>query len=107
MRVPLADWPVIRQLLAGDVHGLGATARSSRTEALRPRVLDVDEQVRSVCPYCAVGCGQVVSVRDGHITNIEGDPQSPISPGRLSPNGAATIQLVTGSRLQSRGLDRR
>ncbi|HEV7492568.1 hypothetical protein, partial [Baekduia sp.] len=87
MRVPLADWPVIRQLLAGDVHGLGASARSAQTEQLHARTVDADEHVRSVCPYCAVGCGQIVSVRDGRITNIEGDPDSPISRGRLCPKG--------------------
>ena len=52
--------------------------------------------VRSVCPYCAVGCGQRVYVRDGDITQIEGDPDSPVSRGRLCPKGAATKSLVTG-----------
>src|SRR4051812_28044904 len=107
MRVPLADWPVIRQLLAGDVHGLGDTARSRRTDELRARVVDADEHVQSVCPYCAVGCGQVVSVRDGRITNIEGDPDSPISRGRLCPKGSATFQLVTGAHREPRVLYRR
>src|SRR5258706_11171994 len=107
MRVPLADWPVIRQLLTGDVHGLGATARSRETDALHARVVDADEHIRSVCPYCAVGCGQVVSVRDGHITNIEGDPDSPISRGRLRPKGSATYQLVTGAHREQRVLYRR
>jgi formate dehydrogenase major subunit len=53
--------------------------------------------VRSICPYCAVGCGQLVYVKDGRITDIEGDPDSPISEGCLCPKGAATFQLVTGS----------
>ena len=52
--------------------------------------------VRSVCPYCAVGCGQRVYVRDGDITQIEGDPDSPVSRGRLCPKGAATKSLVNG-----------
>ena len=95
--MPLADWPVLRQLLAGDVRGLGLTARSAVTAGLSARVDDADTSVRSVCPYCAVGCGQIVSVRDGRITNIEGDPASPISRGRLCPKGSATFQLVTGS----------
>jgi formate dehydrogenase major subunit len=56
-----------------------------------------DKVVQSVCPYCAVGCGQLVHVRDGKITDIEGDPDSPISEGCLCPKGAATFQLVTGS----------
>jgi formate dehydrogenase major subunit len=65
------------------------------------------ESVRSVCPYCAVGCGQVVSVRDGRIINIEGDLDSPISRGRLCPKGSATFQLVTGSYREDRVLYRR
>jgi formate dehydrogenase major subunit len=105
--VPLADWPVLRQLLAGDVLGLGSTARSSSTDALTARVLEADSVVPSVCPYCAVGCGQIVSVQDGRITNIEGDPASPISRGRLCPKGSATFQLVTGSYREERVLYRR
>jgi formate dehydrogenase major subunit len=105
--VRLADWPVLRQLLAGDVRGLGSTARSSVTESLSARTTSADASVRSVCPYCAVGCGQVVSVRDGRITNIEGDPASPISRGRLCPKGSATFQLVTGDYRPERVLYRR
>jgi formate dehydrogenase major subunit len=89
------------------VWGLGATARSSVTSALSARTTTADASVRSVCPYCAVGCGQVVSVRDGRITNIEGDLSSPISRGRLCPKGSATFQLVTGSYRQDRVLYRR
>ncbi len=93
----LLGWPVLRQVLERDARGLGATARSARTESLAPRTRDSDEVVRSVCPYCAVGCGQLVHVRDGRITDIEGDPDSPVSQGCLCPKGAATYQLVTGS----------
>jgi formate dehydrogenase major subunit len=89
------------------VWGLGPTARSSVTDSLAARTTSADESVRSVCPYCAVGCGQVVSVRDGRITNIEGDLDSPISRGRLCPKGSATFQLVTGSYRQERVLYRR
>ena len=87
--------PLLRQLRDGDVLGLGRAARSSRSETLRPRTADADRVVRSVCPYCAVGCGQRVYVRDERITQIEGDPDSPISRGRLCPKGSATKQLVT------------
>jgi formate dehydrogenase major subunit len=103
--VRLADWPVWRQLRAGDVSGLGSSARSAATDSLTARTAPDDASVQSVpsvCPYCAVGCGQVVSVRDGRITNIEGDPSSPISRGRLCPKGSATFQLVTGSYRQDR-----
>jgi formate dehydrogenase major subunit len=86
--------PILRQL-AGDPLALGRAARSERSDELRPRTATADRVVRSVCPYCAVGCGQRVFVRDERITQIEGDPDSPISRGRLCPKGAATRQLVT------------
>ena len=57
---------------------------------LRPRIDDADHVVQSICPYCAVGCGQRVYVKDGEITHIEGDPASPISRGRLCPKGQAS-----------------
>jgi len=91
-------WPVLRQLLAGDARGLGLTARSRRTENQVSRIAEADRVVRSVCPYCAVGCGQLAYVRDGRVTQIEGDPDSPISRGRLCPKGAATRQLVAHGR---------
>jgi formate dehydrogenase major subunit len=72
--------------------------RSNRTERLRPRTESASRVVRSVCPYCGVGCGQLVYVQDERITNIEGDPDSPISQGCLCPKGAATFQLVTGTQ---------
>jgi formate dehydrogenase major subunit len=92
-----AAWPVWKQLRTGDMRGLGESSFSKRTIELQPRTTKSDEVVRSVCPYCAVGCGQLVHVQDGRITDIEGDPDSPISRGRLCPKGAATFQLVTGS----------
>ena len=51
--------------------------------------------MKSVCPYCAVGCGQKVYVKDERIVQIEGDPDSPISRGRLCPKGSASKSLVT------------
>jgi formate dehydrogenase major subunit len=94
---PLSGWPVLKQLRRRDARGLGETALSKRSLELVPRTTTADQVVRSVCPYCAVGCGQNVYVKDGKITDIEGDPDSPISRGRLCPKGAATFQLVTGS----------
>jgi formate dehydrogenase major subunit len=70
---------------------------SQRTRDLVPRTRTADKVVQSICPYCAVGCGQLVYVENGRITDIEGDPDSPISQGCLCPKGAATFQLVTGS----------
>jgi len=86
----LGSWPVARQVAHGDVTALDATAASPRTDELRART------VKSVCPYCAVGCGQKVYVKAGKILDIEGDEDSPISRGRLCPKGAATFQLVAG-----------
>jgi formate dehydrogenase major subunit len=104
--VGLFDWPVLRQLASGDATGLRRTADSTRTAQLAPRTRAVDRVVRSVCPYCAVGCGQLVYVKDDRILDIEGDPDSPISQGALCPKGAATFQLVTGSHRVSEVLYR-
>jgi len=107
-RLPLlARWPLARQIVDRDATGLGDSARSSRTDALRPRTEAADRTVRSICPYCGVGCGQLIHVKDEEITNIEGDPESPISEGCLCPKGAATMQLVTGDHREQRVLYRR
>ena len=92
----LGRWPVVRQLREGDPLGLGKAAQSKRSRELRPRIEEADHVVQSICPYCAVGCGQLVYVKDGQVQHIEGDPASPISRGRLCPKGAASKSLVTG-----------
>jgi formate dehydrogenase major subunit len=69
--------------------------RSPRSQGLVPRIDEAEHVVPSVCPYCAVGCGQLVYVKDGEVTQIEGDPDSPISRGRLCPKGSASKSLVT------------
>ena len=92
-----ASWPVFRQLKNADPLGLGASAASRRTESLVARTKTADRTVASVCPYCAVGCGQLVYLKNDKIIDIEGDPRSPVSHGCLCPKGAATFQLVTGS----------
>jgi formate dehydrogenase major subunit len=89
-----AAWPVVRQLRDGDRLGLGRAAQSRQQANLKPRTAEADEVVKSICPYCAVGCGQRIFVKDGEIMQIEGDPDSPISRGRLCPKGAATRNLV-------------
>ena len=96
VRERLASWPVVQQLTRRDARGLGPTARSPRSAAWHARTADADRVVKSVCPYCAVGCGQNVYVEDGQVTQIEGDPDSPISRGRLCPKGSASLQLTTG-----------
>jgi formate dehydrogenase major subunit len=85
--------PVIRQL-AGDPLGLGHAARSARSESLVARTKTADRVVQSICPYCAVGCGQKVYVKDEKVVQIEGDPDSPVSRGRLCPKGSASERLV-------------
>jgi formate dehydrogenase major subunit len=94
----ITRWPVLRQV-TGDRLARGSAARSQTSKQLRPRTAEADAVVDSVCPYCAVGCGQKVFVKDGAVTQIEGDPASPISRGRLCPKGSASKNLVT-SRLR-------
>lgn len=103
----LSRWPVYRQAKKLDLLGLNGTAASPRTESLRARTAEADRVVESVCPYCAVGCGQLVYVKDEKIIDIEGDPASPLSHGNLCPKGAATFQLVTGSHRVDHVLYRR
>jgi formate dehydrogenase major subunit len=100
-------WPLWQQLKSRDAEGLGEIASSPRTTSLAPRTATADKVVPSVCPYCGVGCGQLVYVKSGKIIDIEGDPRSPISNGCLCPKGAATFQLVTGSHRVHRVLYRR
>ena len=103
-----ARWPVVRQIKSGDVFGLsGKSAGSERTQSLAARTKQADKVAGSVCPYCAVGCGQLIYVKDEKIIDIEGDPASPVSQGCLCPKGAATFQLVTGSHRVSDVLYRR
>ena len=90
----LESWPVLRQVREGDPLGLGRAAQSQRSKTLTPRIDQADHVARSICPYCAVGCGQLVSVKDGEVTQIEGDPASPISRGRLCPKGAASQNYI-------------
>jgi formate dehydrogenase major subunit len=92
----LRAWPVVRQLTGPDKLGLSAAAQTERSAALRPRTDEADRVVQSICPFCAVGCGQRVYVKDDEITHIEGDPDSPISRGRLCPRGSSSLDLVAG-----------
>jgi len=91
-------WPVYRQATGADPLGRGAAAQSPRSAALSARTESADRVARSVCPYCAVGCGQRVYVKDEKVIQIEGDPDSPISRGRLCPKGSASKSLVTSPR---------
>jgi formate dehydrogenase major subunit len=106
LRTFVEGWPVYRQLTGTDPLGRGAAAMSARSAALTPRTEDADRVARSVCPYCAVGCGQKVYVKDEKVVQIEGDPDSPISRGRLCPKGSASKQLVTGPQREQKVLYR-
>ena len=84
------SWPVLRQLSGKDPLGRGSAVRSAHTEQLTARTETADRVAKSVCPYCAVGCGQRVYVKDEKVVQIEGDPDSPISRGRRRHPGAVT-----------------
>jgi formate dehydrogenase major subunit len=92
----LRSWPVYRQLTGDDTLGRGMAAQSNRSLTLTPRTAEADRVAHSVCPFCAVGCAQKVYVKDEKVVQIEGNPDSPISRGRLCPKGSASKQLVTG-----------
>ena len=92
------SWPVVRQLTGSDPLGRGTAARSQQTEDITARTETADRVAKSVCPYCAVGCGQKIFVKDEKVIQIEGDPDSPISRGRLCPKGSASKNLVTSPR---------
>ena len=97
VRTFIGQWPLLRQAAGADRLGRGSASMSERSATLTPRTADADRVVDSVCPYCAVGCAQKVFVKDDKIIQIEGDPASPISRGRLCPKGSASKQLVTSS----------
>ena len=98
----LEAWPVYRQLTGTDPLGRGAAAQSARSRALRGRTATAGQPARTVCPYCAVGCAQLVYARDGKVVQVEGDPDSPVSRGRLCPKGSASLQLVTGPQREEK-----
>ena len=108
------QWPVVRQVRSGDLLGRGPAVTSERTRTLVPRTSTADRVVQSVCPYCAVGCGQRIYVKGvaggevgrEKVVQIEGDPDSPVSRGRLCPKGAASEQLVNSPGRQTKVLYR-
>jgi formate dehydrogenase major subunit len=106
LRRLIQSWPVYRQLTGADPLGRGKAVESPSHVSLAPRTASADRVARSVCPYCAVGCGQQVYVKDEKVVQIEGDPHSPISRGRLCPKGSASKQLVTGPHREQKVLYR-
>jgi formate dehydrogenase major subunit len=107
VRTWIASWPVVRQAADGDAYGRGAAVKSDRSAALAPRTATADKIVKSICPFCAVGCGQNVYVKDEKVVQVEGDPDSPVSRGRLCPRGSSTLQLVTGAQRENQVYYRR
>lgn len=107
VRTWIDSWPVYRQLRGTDPLGRGAAAKSTGSARLAPRTASAERVVKSVCPYCAVGCGQNVYVEGGRVTQVEGDPDSPVSRGRLCPKGSASLQLTTGDAREHYVLYRR
>jgi formate dehydrogenase major subunit len=97
----IEGWPAYRQATGTDRLGRGAAVKSGVSSRLTARTASADKVVKSVCPYCAVGCGQNVYVKGAEggekVVQIEGDPDSPVSRGRLCPKGSASLQLTTGS----------
>jgi len=94
-------WSLLRQF-GRDRLALGAAVQSHRSSTLVPRTRTADRVVKSICPFCAVGCGQQVYVKDERVVQIEGDPDSPISRGRLCPKGAASRQMTQSPRREYR-----
>src|SRR5262252_5633479 len=96
----LLEWPLVRQIREGK-DGTGFEAMSEKTRAMHARIDDA-QVARSICPYCGVGCGQLIFHKHGKLVSIEGDPESPISQGNLCPKGAASYQLLTHSRRETK-----
>ncbi len=89
----LSRWPLVKQILNG-ADGTGVESMSEKTRNLQPKNLGA-EVSKSICPYCAVGCGQLIFHKHGELISIEGDPHSPISRGHLCPKGSASYELLT------------
>jgi formate dehydrogenase major subunit len=100
----LRDWSVPRQIAGQDEKTKAAESQASRT--LRPRLETADRIGTSICPYCAVGCAQLIYAKDGKPIAVEGDPRSPINQGTLCPKGAAAFGLMTSPQRLDRCLHR-
>ena len=88
----LQDWSLPRQMAGQNVKSKAAESQASRS--LRPRLEQADTVGTSVCPFCAVGCGQLVYAKNGKPIHIEGDPRSPVNQGTLCPKGASTLGVL-------------
>jgi formate dehydrogenase major subunit len=88
----LADWSLPRQMVGLSAMSKAAESATSRT--LRPRLEQADNVGTSICPFCAVGCAQLVYAKNGKPLHIEGDPRSPVNQGTLCPKGASTLGVL-------------
>ena len=86
----LRELPVVGR--AAD-WGMGPRSVSKNTKGAGSRIAGL-KATESICPYCAVGCGQIVYTRNGELVDIEGNPNSPINQGTLCPKGSASRQLI-------------
>lgn len=100
----LADWSIPRQLSGQSVMSKAAESHGSRT--LRPRLEEADKVGTSICPFCAVGCAQLVYAKNGRPIHIEGDPRSPVNQGTLCPKGASTLGMLLSPQRVNRVLYR-
>jgi formate dehydrogenase major subunit len=100
-------------VLAGGATFGSLVALGIDPEPVRAATIPLDFKIRntkvvpSVCPYCAVGCGLLLHVRDGKLVNLEGNPDSPINRGTLCPKGAASFQLTVNPERRTKALHRR
>src|SRR5690348_14220855 len=92
----LEDWSVPRQLAGQSV--MAEAARSAQSRSLRPRLEQADRIGTSICPFCAVGCAQLVYAKNGKPLHIEGDPRSPVNAGTLCPKGAGTLGMLLSEK---------
>ena len=89
----LRDWSIPRQFAGESPYA--EAAKSTQSKTLRPRLEEADTVGTSICPFCAVGCSQLVYAKNGKPIHIEGDPRSPVNQGTLCPKGAGTLGLLT------------
>ncbi len=90
------DWSIPRQLAGQNVKSKAAESEQSRT--LRPRLELADRVGTSICPFCAVGCSQIVYAKNGKPIHIEGDPRSPVNQGTLCPKGGGTLGMLLSEK---------
>ncbi len=98
------DWSLPRQFAGQSV--MSQAARSQASETLRPRLEQADRVGTSICPFCAVGCAQLVYAKNGKPVHIEGDPRSPVNQGTLCPKGASTLGVLLSPQRINRVLYR-